>query len=212
VTSVTITDSKPALHASIIDVAESLRSEHPGIERFKIAAGQSITQWSQAQLLVKDSHEIYDPVTTSFKQIIAMRDSEEVIPGPFAYFLTTTNVDRLEQDFRIAPLATSIPVTSEEGWMEVVIIRPSRDPSIGKDSLQSQDETIRQKFAATTMQTLHSAYKDGSHVSLGYDASGKVMDTAESGERTVVEYLRVKQWEWIPVRNLSTAMFALTLL
>jgi hypothetical protein len=199
------TDSKSALHASILDIAESLRSEHPGIERFKIAAGQSITQWSQARLIVKHPHEIYDPVTTSFKQGIVTGDSEG-IAGPFAYFLTTTNVDRLEQEFRITPLATSIPITSEDGWMDVVIIRPSRDPSIGKDGLQSQDEAIRQKFSATTMQVLWSAYKDGSHVSLGYDASGKVIDTAERGEKAVVEYLRVKKWEWIPVRNLLTAM------
>jgi hypothetical protein len=205
---VIITDSKSALHASILDIAESLRSEHPGIERFKIAAGQSITQWSQARLIVKHPHEVYDPVATSFKQGIVTNDSEEGIVGPFAYFLTTTNVDRLEQEFRIAPLATSIPVTLEDGWMEVVIIRPSRDPSIGKDGLQSQDEVIRQKFAATTMQALWSAYKDGSHVSLGYDASGKVIDTAESGDKAVVEYLRVKEWEWIPVRNLFAAICA----
>jgi hypothetical protein len=133
-------------------------------------------------------------------QRIVTSDSEEGVAGPFAYFLTTTNVDRLEQEFRIAPLATSIPVTLEDGWMEVVIIRPSRDPSIGKDSLQSQDQAIRQRFAATTMQALQSAYKDGSHVLLGYDASGNVIDTAESSEKAVIEYLRVKQWEWIPVR------------
>lgn len=187
-----------ALHANILDVAESLRPTHPGIERFKIAAGQCITQWSNARVIVNHSYEVYDPSSQSFKQAGDSNNAVE-FEGPFAYFLTTTNVDRLEEKFRIAPLATSIPATTEDGWMELLMIRPWRDPSVKEPGSQREDREICQLFASKTMNVLQAAYQDGAHVSLAYGPSGDVVNGIDKQDQAVVEYLRVKEWEWVPV-------------
>jgi len=182
------------LHASIIDIAESLRDAHPGIERFKIAAAQSITQWSDARLVIKYPYQVYDTQLGAFCTKVSPTSTEDTAEyhGPFAYFLTTTNVDRLEKDFRITPLATSVQFTDDtvdRGWMEVLMIRPTNHIS---SNLASPDENIRKEFAATTVKVLQAAYNDGSHLKVVYGTPGNSTD--------VVEYLRVREWEWIPVR------------
>lgn len=195
-----------SLHASILEIAEQLRAEHPGIERFKLAAAKSITQWSQSRLEIKYPFAAYNPATGTF----ITRDSSpeatpnqfESIDGPFAYFLTTTNVDRLEMEFRIAPLATSLPAgvhSDSEAWMELLMIRPLRDPSILKDAPWQEDAAIREQFAPKTVAVLQGAYQNGTHPNLSYTASGEVSNG--SGESTVVEYLRVKEWKWTPDPN-----------
>lgn len=176
-----------ALHASILDGAEALRLTHPGIERFKIAAAQSITQWSTAKLIVRYPYQVYDRHQGVFRALesqVSETDSEE-FKGPFAYFLTTTNVDRLEKEFRITPLSTSIPFTEDAGWMEVLMIRPQNNTPPRVDD---SNEESRKKFAATTMGVLQAAYNDGGHLTQG----GEEVNS-------VVEYLRVRSWEWIPV-------------
>ena len=170
-----------------MDGAEALRPTHPGIERFKIAAAQSITQWSDAQLKINYPYQVYDRNLGEFRtlesQAVDVNTTE--FNGLFAYFLTTTNVDRLEMEFRITPLATSIPLTDDAGWMEVLMIRPHN-----QTQARGTDEESRKLFAATTMKVLQAAYNDGSHLELSQGG----------GEDSVVEYLRVRDWEWIPVR------------
>jgi hypothetical protein len=220
------------LHASILDTSESLRSEHPGIERFKIAAARNITQWSNAELHLPYPYQVYNPTTNSFETVNAgvnpahkptnidtdLRESGTVFTGPFAYFLTTTNVDRLEIAFRITPLATSLPPAeakaagsdgsssgSEDsgGWMDVVMIRPliGAKSSTVRSSWE-EDEELRTNFASTTMKVLQAAYQDGAHVQMTVDNhnNGEGESANGSGVDRVLEYLRVKEWEWKPVR------------
>ncbi|KIM26045.1 hypothetical protein M408DRAFT_73413 [Serendipita vermifera MAFF 305830] len=181
-----------SLHASILEGAEALRSTHPGIERFKIAAAQSITQWSDAQLVVEQPYQVYDLQQGVFRTVEPEDADIAEFPGPFAYFLTTTNVDRLEKDFRITPLATSVPFTDDAGWMEVLMIRPQGRPS----QYIGADEDSRKSFAMTTMKVLQAAYNDGSHVA---------KPQGDHQGQGVIEYLRVRGWQWLPVRSAAAA-------
>jgi hypothetical protein len=171
-----------------------LRDAHPGIERFKIAAAQSITQWSDAKLVIKYPYQVYDTRLGAFRTRLSQTNDQGTAEyaGPFAYFLTTTNVDRLEEKFRITPLATSVPFTDDaidRGWMEVLMIRPTNHISF---DLASSDENIRKEFAATVVKVLQAAYSDGDHLKVTYG-------TPEESATSVVECLRVREWEWIPV-------------
>lgn len=185
-----------ALHASILHDSESLRAEIPSIDRFKVAARNNISRWykSFVKLLPSQSAglvEIYDPTLRTF---VPHHDSDHDDPivdldGPFTYFLSTVNVDRLEPLFRIAPLISSSPRTG--AFMDIVVIRPLRDPSIHIDSPES-----RVAFAEKAGTVLTGAYMDGNHINLRYDASGNV--TSEGDGATVVEYFRCGGWEWEP--------------
>jgi diacylglycerol kinase family enzyme len=185
-----------ALHASILHDSESLRKEMPGIERFKVAAMSNITRWysSQVKLLPALSArtvEIYDPDQKTFT---AHQDSDDHgivdVNGPFAYFLSTVNVDRLEPAFRITPLVSEL-VPSEVS-LDIVMVRPHRDPTFVTDTLE-----VRKAFAEKAIVVLTAAYQDGNHINLKYTDGGKI--TSEGTGPTVVEYIRCGGWEWIPV-------------
>jgi len=187
-----------ALHASILHDSENLRKEMPGIERFKVAAWNNITRWysSQIRLLPTPCNstgavEIYDPDTKTF---IAHQGSDEHgivdMNGPFEYFLSTVNVDRLEPAFRITPIASEI--APAEASLDIVIIRPHRDPTYITDTIDA-----RKAFAEKATAVLTAAYQDGNHINLKYTNDGKV--TTEGTGPTVVEYIRCGGWEWIPV-------------
>lgn len=187
-----------AFHASIVHDSEALRVEIPSIERFKVAAGKNITRWykSFVKLLPSQSTglvEIYDPSSNKF---VPHPDSDHDDPivdldGPFEYFLSSVNVDRLEPAFVIAPLVTSSPRTG--AFMDVVVLRPLRDPSIPIDTPES-----RTAFAMKAGGVLTAAYSGGLHVKLRYDSEGDI--TLEGDGHTVVEYFRCGGWEWEPVR------------
>lgn len=137
--------------------------------------------------------EIYNPST---KEFVPHSDSDHDDPvvdldGPFAYFLSTVNADRLESLFRVSPLITSSPGTG--AYMDVVVIRPLRDPSVHLDSPES-----RAAFAQKAGAVLGGVYQDGNHVNLRYDPEGKVV--SEGDGTFVVEYFRCGGWEWEPVR------------
>lgn len=185
-----------ALHASILHDSESLRKEMPGIERFKVAAWNNITRWysSQVKLLPTASAqvvEIYDP---DHKTFVAYQGSDDHgivdVKGPFAYFLSTVNVDRLEPAFRITPLASEF--VSSGASLDIVIVRPHRDPTFVADTIET-----RKAFAEKATAVLQAAYQDGNHINLKYTDDGKI--TAEGTGPTVVEYIRCGGWEWIPV-------------
>ncbi|KAG2149197.1 ATP-NAD kinase-like domain-containing protein [Suillus clintonianus] len=185
-----------ALHASILHDSESLRKEVPDIERFKIAARNNITQWysSHVKLLPTPSTrvvEIYDPDQKTF---VTHEDSDDHcgivdVYGPFAYFLSTVNVDRLEPTFRITPLVSEF-VPSEVS-LDIVMVRPHRDPTFVMDTIEA-----RNAFAEKSIAVLNAAYQDGDHINLRYTDDGKI--TSEGSGPTVVEYIRCGGWEWIP--------------
>ena len=132
--------------------------------------------------------QIYDSASRAF---VSHPNSQKALElgGPFFYFLSTVNVDRLEPAFRISPLARSIPPA--EPVYEVVIVRPLRDPSISGDT-----EEARAAFVAKLWQVIGAAYSDGAHVDLRYAADGQI--TADGDGPLVVEYLRCSGYEWIP--------------
>lgn len=131
-----------SLHASILHDSETLRAAHPGLERFKMAAEQNIANlyYARVQLLpipaptppeLSSSDavpplQLYDPTSDKFVPHPSLAPdnpgAHAALGGPFAYFLSTVNVDRLEPAFRITPLAAShAPPPSS---MDLLIIRP----------------------------------------------------------------------------------------
>ncbi|KAI0340152.1 hypothetical protein BDW22DRAFT_444134 [Trametopsis cervina] len=192
-TSISVVVASTSLHASILHDSEALRATHPGIERFKIAAQQNITRWYDARvklLPVSGSGvKVYDPSKKEFVPHPAGEDGSVVLEGPFAYFLSTMSVDRLEPTFRITPLHSSIPPS--DASLDVVILRPLRDKSISAES-----DRDREVFASKSMAVLGGAYRDGAHINMRYSDGG---DVVEEGEGEVVaEYFRCSGWEWIP--------------
>jgi len=185
-----------ALHASILHDSESLRKDIPGIERFKVAAQNNSNKWynSYVKLLPAPGAkrvQIYNPAIKAF---VDHPDSDEHDPivdvdGPFAYFISTINVDRLEPAFKVTPLARTIPPV--EATCEVVILRPLREPSVSWDN-----PGARAAFVPKLWAVLGAAYKDGAHIDLRYGAHGDI--TTEGDGPVVVEYIRCGGWEWIP--------------
>ncbi|RDB24031.1 Sphingoid long chain base kinase 4 [Hypsizygus marmoreus] len=185
-----------SLHASILHDSESLREQIPGVERFKVAARNNSTKWYNSFVTLLPAPatgrvQIYDPATKVF---VDHPDSNEADPivdldGPFAYFLSTVNVDRLEPTFRIAPIAIKIPPV--DASCDLVIVRPLRDPSIAWDNPE-----VREAYVPKLWNVLGAAYQDGAHVDLRYNSSGQVVTSGEGV--TVVEYIRCGGWEWIP--------------
>jgi len=185
-----------ALHATILHDSEALRKDMPGIERFKVAAQNNITKWydSYVKLLPVPSVgvvEIYDPAR---KEFVAHDESHRDDPivdvdGPFVYFLSTVNVDRLEPAFRITPLHSTIPPTTAS--FDIVMVRPLRGLSLDLDSPEA-----RLLFVEKTTAVLQGAYQDGSHVDMRYGQNGEIGFDGDGP--TVVEYIRCGGWEWIP--------------
>lgn len=187
-----------ALHASILHDSEELRQEHPGIERFKLAAERNAARWATASVkLIPERSgrvEVYDPRTQSFvdsADIDEYADNDIVeLEGPFAYFVSTINVDRLEPSFRITPLQSVIPPPPASS--ELVIIRPDRDPSFAGDTPDG-----RAAFVPKLWKVLEGAYKDGAHINLRYAPDGSIVEDGDG--LPVVEYFRCGGWQWYPV-------------
>ncbi|KAJ7470493.1 hypothetical protein FB451DRAFT_1176499 [Mycena latifolia] len=197
------------LHASILKDSEALRQEMPGLERFKVAAQQNVNKWcnSWVKLLPAPAAEvvqIYDPSTKGFVPHPESQFEDDPIvdmDGPFAYFLATVNVDRLEPAFMISPLASRIPPT--EAVCDLVIVRPFRSPTVSVDTPET-----RAAFASTLWTVLGAAYRSGSHIDLRYDSNGEI--TSEGDGPSVVEYIRCGGWEWIPDDEDENAHFVCT--
>jgi hypothetical protein len=185
-----------ALHAAILHGAEALRHTHPGLERFKIAARQNITRWSSATLQLPDGYSLYNPVTHSFEETVSSSGSSTTLEGPFAYFLSTVNVDRLELAYTITPLASTLPAV--EPGFEIVVVRPARDPSIN-----GSDDAARQAFAVKLGPLVMAAYQQGAHVKLRYGNDGQPVGLEHSEGGFLVEYLRAPSWVWVPASRLN---------
>ena len=185
-TVVSVVVTSTSLHAAILHDSEALRASVPGIERFKIAAAQNETTWYRARARLLGPVQRYDTVARAF---VAQEEPCELL-GPFVYFLSTVNVDRLEQHFRIAPLQRALPPPHGAQTMDVLVVRPLRDPSLeGKDG-----EAERKRFKETVWSAVGGAYQDGAHIHARYNSPDGKTDGPP-----VVEYFRVGGWEWIPV-------------
>lgn len=167
------------------------------IARFKIAAERNSTKWfkSRVKLLPCSSTgtvQIYDRKSNSFISHPNSTGENSVLDldGPFVYFLSIFNVDRLEPAFRIAPLVRCLP--SDGPTCDLVVLRPLKDPSISEDSPDA-----RYAFVAKVWQVLTGAYQDGSHIQLAYAVDGEV--SADIDGPSVIEYFRCGGWEWMPV-------------
>jgi hypothetical protein len=186
-----------ALHASILDAAEHLRTTVPGIERFKVAAAENISNWYGSNVRLYSSKpggsvQTYDPILGAFKPLGSSDQSYLDLAGPYGYFLSTVNVDRLEPAFETSPLYVKLPPGPRE--MDLIIIRPLRDPSLEFDSPVNRVAFIQKSSAV-----LRGAYNHGAHITLRYNRDGSV--TSEGDGPLVVEYIRCGGWEWVPVRS-----------
>jgi diacylglycerol kinase family enzyme len=184
-----------ALHAAILSTAEELRASHPGVERFKVAAEQNIKKWyhGRIQLLPEPNGEVkvYDPKK---KELVAAKSGE--IAGPFVYFLSTINVDRLEPTFITTPLATKVP---SHTTMDIVMVRPTRDPHCLGDTAEG-----RERFASRMMNVWSGAYGGGKHLDIKYLKDGTIGE-GDDDDTTVVEYYRCGGWIWTPEEDDSAA-------
>ncbi|GJJ12451.1 hypothetical protein Clacol_006693 [Clathrus columnatus] len=175
-----------ALHAAILHSAERLRATIKSLERFKLAAMENITLWYKANLMLLSHNDVhptvYDPNTDRFTAL-----SDDILTGPFAYFISTTNVDRLEPAFQISPLFSRSPPLLAE--LDLVLVRPLRDPEVRAD-----DEVSRTNFSSKLMNVLQSAYQQGAHVNMRYTETD-----ASVNSDFIVEYIRATAWKWIPV-------------
>ncbi|OBZ75746.1 Sphingosine kinase 1 [Grifola frondosa] len=193
--SISVVVASTALHASILHDSESLRASDPSMERFKTAALINITLWYNATVKLFPVQtagvvQLYDPAECKFVAHPQSTQSDPIVDleGPFAYFLSTVNVDRLEPAFKITPLTTR---TRGEVYLDVVIVRPLRDPTSAMDS-----EATRHAFAAKAGTVLGAAYQNGAHIALRYAQDGSVVSDGDGP--TVVEYIRCGGWEWEP--------------
>lgn len=187
---VSVVVTSAALHASILEDSELLRKEIPGIERFKVAAQQNIARWyqSRVKLFPLSSTGVVQVYDANMKALVPHKGPLD-LSGPFAYFLSTVNVDRLEPAFRITPQFSTEP--PQGASLDVVVVRPQRDPVFRSDTPQT-----REAFAAKAYAVLMAAYQDGNHIRLRYKESGDISE--DSDGPTVVEYFRCGGWEWIP--------------
>ena len=176
-----------SLHASILHDSEILRDEIPDLERFKVAAKNNITRWynSDVVLLSAENGGVsrYNTRTRDFELVQNETESTEGlhIKGPFTYFTSTVNVDRLEPSFMISSLQSKLPAAT--ACMEIIALRPLRYPSIQGDTPKE-----RENYAEITTAVLSAAYR-GEHADL----------TLKAGAEGIAEYFRCDGWKWIPV-------------
>ncbi|TKY88710.1 hypothetical protein EX895_002341 [Sporisorium graminicola] len=179
-----------ALHAAILHDADTpeMRAQHKGIERFKAAAQMNATRWTHGRLSLhtrKDGGvQRYSPPTRGFEPV----DDTEM-EGPFLY-LNAMVTDRLESAFIPAPLSSafatsnSLPLSA----IDVVVIRPRRDPSLSADVVANEAQAGIQ-FATTRLGEITTGmYSKGAHIDL----------TFEGGQEPVVEYFRCSGYTFTP--------------
>ncbi|ODO09595.1 hypothetical protein I350_03202 [Cryptococcus amylolentus CBS 6273] len=224
-----------SLHAAILDTSEKLRASHPGTARFKVAAQESADIFFNADATLFPVHaaggvgnvEQWDPKTDSWITPYTLGEhkgagSEWTVSGPFAYFLSTASVDRLEPAFVISPktsLRPSPPASSsisatpaptslenQNQYIYLTILRPLRDPFVSSLSPPQRSATWSQR----AFEVLAKAYHAGSHISLTYPASaagevgseGWASEVKGEGE-VVVELFRCGGFDWVPLSSQS---------
>ena len=192
-----------ALHASILADSEALRSTHPGIERFKIAAAQNISRWVNARVQLTPRAgklQRYDPESKAFIDVAL---DEGRFDGPILYFVCVST-DRLEPTFVPAPFSgpwqgDKTQQQRPSDAVDVVVIRPLSDPALqsevnrdGSFWLHDESATLREDYAKDRVQAVVGGmYDEGKHVDLRYDGSGP----------PICEYYRCAGYDWTPVSS-----------
>lgn len=190
-----------ALHANLLHTSEDLRATIPGVERYTEAAKQNLDKWSHAKARLISSSKylpisIYDPRLDKF---VECSPDEHALDGPFAYFLSTLNVDRLESGFVITPLASKIKPGPHT--VDIVAVRPLRSPQVKGDTAEA-----RQQFAQILMGGMGAA-RSATHTDIRYpkDPESKASVSADEDGPLLVEYYRCSGWEWVPVSTCVSA-------
>jgi hypothetical protein len=134
----------------------------------------------------------YNPKTKTFVAPYTVKD--DTLDGPFTYLLSTTTCERLEPTFVINPTLKSVPPSSHTPTMDIIILRPLRDPDVR--SATTPDEQ-QERWKKRAMEVIGHAYKGGGHVDLLYPEGGGETKSEGEGD-VVVETFRVGGFEWIP--------------
>ncbi|ORY33148.1 ATP-NAD kinase-like domain-containing protein [Naematelia encephala] len=189
-----------ALHAAILSDSEALRSSYPGLERFKIAADQNLGVFFKADVRLIPPHsgkiKQYDPSVGNWVDPFTF--GEDTLSGPFAYFLSTTTTPRLEPSFVISPLLATLPPNpSDPPTMDIIVLRPLRDPAVRSALASRGDEAASETWKSRIRQVMGWAYKGGGHVDLTYPAHRGETEVKGGGE-VVVETFRCGGFEWVP--------------
>lgn len=190
-----------ALHAAILRDSEALRAEHPGVERFKMAAMQNVATWYRARLTLHAGAcgvRVYRPQADAFEDVgddYERTDAGDVVvDGPFVY-MNAMVVERLEPTFVPAPFASGhcrAALRRPHAALDVVVLRPARSPTVRADA----DADARRAFGEgpLTEVLMRGMYSEGAHVAYVYDAEGRVV---HQGPGTpVVEYFRAAGYTW----------------
>lgn len=161
-----------------------------------MAAARNLGVFFQARLrLLPAQHsdiQQYDPKSRSFVKPYTI-DNGDVLEGPFSYVLSTTICERLEPTFVINPTLKTIPPGNKSETMDLVVLRPLRDPDVHRATSEEQPE----KWKTRAMEVIGQAYKEGAHVDLIYPDQGG--QTVNGGDGAVaVETFRVGGFEWTP--------------
>ncbi|KAK4049552.1 hypothetical protein OIV83_004049 [Microbotryomycetes sp. JL201] len=191
--------SSAALHAALLRDAEALRTQVPGLERFKIAAQQNFTRWFRGSLHLSSKAQRYDSRSHSF--VDASREEELELRGPFSYFVSAL-VSRFEPTFVVAPLKDPLhKLAPNQGiaTIDVIVIRPLRDPDTQKfvDEAQNSEKRLqetRDAFAKKLWNVTAGMYDGGKHIDARYE-------DAEMDQPEIVEYYRCQQVEWRPAED-----------
>ena len=185
-----------SLHAALLHTSEELRTEYPGLERFKVAAQRNLGVFFKAHVkfLAPPAGVVqqYNPKTKTFVAPYTAKD--DMLDGPFTYLLSTTTCERLEPTFVINPTLKSLPTNASTPTMDIIILRPLRDPDVR--SATTPDEQ-QERWKKRAMEVIGHAYKGGGHVDLLYPEEGGETKSEGDGD-VVVETFRVGGFEWIP--------------
>ena len=182
-----------SLHATILKDSEALRETIKDMSRFRVAAERNIDRWYDARAsLLPTAGGLLQRYDCSEGKFDNVSEDARHLDGPFVYFLSTVNVDRLEPAFNITPLNRDLT----EDSMDIIVVRPGRCRQ-----LTGSNEEQRKAFAPRLIQILQAAYQKGAHISLKYTEDGSLHNDGD-GE-SAVEYFRCGGWEWIPVRLFS---------
>lgn len=171
-----------ALHAAILQDSEALRSEHPGVERFKLAAMKNLDKWVDGTLTLHGSYG--DGRTSTVQQFhpeeqrfAPASDGPTIdVQGPI-FYLVCASTDRLEPSFVPAPFAFPAKkhIASEADkhgsdrlqqlsrpadTLDIVVIRPLRDPAIRAILSNAGGSLARQNWEDNDTSKARKAFAD----------------------------------------------------